>query len=154
TRPPAFRLATSPVGAVSFWVSKPSTVVVDAAGGGRRLSVSGGWHTVSLSLPGRPGIFPVTIHATDWAGNGASVHALPVVRVQAPPVKKKKKHPPARTTAALGAAAVTLPALSVGAGLEQPTQAGLAAQAALGTVRMTLLWPAGSSAPDPNALAA
>src|SRR5262249_14710562 len=81
TAPPMFHLANAGVGGVSFWVSKPSTVRISALGGVRRLSVSGGWHTVSFRLPSRAGIFPVTIHATDWNGNSASVQALPIVHV-------------------------------------------------------------------------
>ncbi|HWB23583.1 MAG TPA: D-glucuronyl C5-epimerase family protein, partial [Gaiellaceae bacterium] len=151
TQPPQFKLADSPSGAVHFWVSKPSTVRIAALGGDRRLSVSGGWHTVSWKLPARAGIFPVTIHATDWAGNAASAQALPIVRVVKPP-KTTKRHVLRETAGA--AAALSLPALSVGAGLGQPEQASLAAQQGLGSVLMTLIWPAGASAPDPNAIAA
>ncbi len=149
TRPPAFRLGNAGVGAVTFWVSKPSTVRVSALGRDRWLSVSGGWHSVSWALPARAGIFPVTIHATDWAGNGATVQALPIVRVVSTP---KKRHKPAtRSTAAV---ATSLPPLVVGAGLEEPAQASLALQQGLGAVRMTLVWPAGATVPDPGALTA
>ena len=149
TKPPAFRLGDAGVGAVTFWVSKPSSVRVSALGRDRWLSVSGGWHTVSWQLPSRAGIFPVTIHATDWAGNGASVEALPIVRVVAPP---KKPHKAARSTSAV--AAVSLPPLVVGAGLQQPAQASLALSQGLGAVRMTLVWPTGASVPDPGAITA
>jgi D-glucuronyl C5-epimerase C-terminus len=149
TKPPAFRLGDAGVGAVNFWVSKPSSVRVSALGRDRWLSVSGGWHTVSWQLPSRAGIFPVTIHATDWAGNGASVEALPIVRVVAPP---KKPHKAARSTSAVAAA--SLPPLVVGAGLQQPAQAGLALSQGLGAVRMTLVWPTGASVPDPGAITA
>ena len=149
TKPPAFRLGDAGVGAVNFWVSKPSSVRVSAVGRDRWLSVSGGWHTVSWQLPSRAGVFPVTIHATDWAGNGASVEALPIVRVVAPP---KKPHKAARSTSAVSS--VSLPPLVIGAGLQQPAQASLALSQGLGAVRMTLVWPAGVPTPDPGAITA
>ena len=91
TTPPAFKLADAGVGAVTFWVSKPSSVNISALGGVRSLSVGGGWHTVSRALPSRPGIFPVSIHATDWAGHSARIDALPIVHVAEPPKAKKKR---------------------------------------------------------------
>ena len=69
TTPPLFRLADAGVGKVTFWVSKPSSVHISAGGRVRGLSVWSGWHTVSLGLPQRAGVFPVTIRATDWKGN-------------------------------------------------------------------------------------
>jgi D-glucuronyl C5-epimerase C-terminus len=152
TTPPVFRLANAGVGGVTFWVSKPSTVRVAALGGLRTLSVGGGWHTVSFALPKRAGIFPVTIHATDWEGNSASVDALPIVHVFEPPSKHTHKPKPKR--AVTSAASATLPPLVAGAGLGQPTQAAAAAAAGYGAVRMTLVWPAGSSVPDAGAIAA
>jgi hypothetical protein len=151
TTPPAFRLANAGVGGVTFWVSKPSTVRVAALGGLRTLSVGGGWHTVSFALPSRAGIFPVTIHATDWKGNSASVDALPIVHVSEPPEKHKNKQAKRAVTSA---ASTTLPPLVAAAGLEQPTQAVAAAAAGYGAARMTLVWPDGSTAPDPGAIAA
>jgi hypothetical protein len=150
TTPPAFRLANAGVGGVTFWVSKPSTVRITAIDGLRTLSVAGGWHTVSFALPSRAGIFPVTIHATDWKGNSASVDALPIVHVSEPPKRPKKKPRRAVTSATTS----TLPPLVAGAGLDQPTQAAAAAAAGYGAVRMTLVWPGGSPAPDPGAIAA
>ena len=94
----------------------------------------------------------MTIHATDWLGNSAAVNALPIVHVAAPPPRKHKTKPK-RTVASARTAVATLPPLVVGAGLDQPGQAGLAAQAGLGAVRMTLVWP-GRSAPDPGVLTA
>ena len=151
TEPPGFRLADAGVGAVSFWVSQPSTVRVSALGSNRWLAVTGGWHTVSWQLPAQAGIFPVTIHATDWAGNAASIEALPIVRVVSPPQPKARHKPAARQTTAVAAA---LPPLVVGAGLEQPQQASLALQQGLGAARMTVVWPAGSPTPTPGAIAA
>jgi len=150
TVPPRFKLADAGVGAVTFWVSKPSTVRIAALGGVRGLSVAGGWHTVTWALPRRAGIFPVTIHATDWAGNSASVDALPIVHVAAPPAPHRK----ARRKLMLSAAAQSEPPLLVGAGLDQPEQASLATAQGLQAVRMTLVWPAGASDPDPGAVTA
>ena len=132
---PSFKLADAGVGAVTFWISKPSSVNISTLGTVRSLSVGGGWHTVSFALPSRPGVFPVSIHATDWAGNGARVDALPIVHVANPP-KPKPKHrkKPARK---LTAATAALPPLLVGAGLDQPAQAALALQQGFGAVRMT-----------------
>ena len=117
----------------------------------RRLSVGGGWHTVSFALPSRAGIFPVTIHATDWVGNCAAVDALPIVHVASPPKPKHKK----KRTVALGrrrarpaAARRRRGARPAGAGGRSRLQQGF------GAVRMTLVWPAGASAPDPGAVAA
>ena len=150
TVPPRFKLADAGVGAVTFWVSKPSTVRIAALGGVRGLSVAGGWHTVTWALPRRAGIFPITIHATDWAGNSASVDALPIVHVAAPPAPHRK----ARRKLMLSAAAQSEPPLLVGAGLDQPEQASLATAQGLQAVRMTLVWPAGASSPDPGAVTA
>jgi len=152
TTSPLFRLADAGVGSVSFWVSKPSTVHVSALGGVRSLAVSGGWHTVSFGLPRRAGVFPVTIHATDWLGNSAAVQALPIVHVWTPPKKHKPKHRPGRKVTAVPSS--TLPPLVAGAGLDQPGQAAAAVTAGYGAVRMTLVWPDGSSVPDPGAIAA
>ena len=152
SQPPAFKLAGSGPGAVSFWVSKPSSVRVEALGGDRQFTVSGGWHTVSWALPSRAGIFPVTIHATDWAGNDASVAALPIVRVETPAKKHKQK--PLRKTAALPSATPPLAPLTVGAGLDQPAEGSLARQQGFAAAQMTLLWPAGATSPNPGAVAA
>ncbi len=152
TTPPAFKLANAGVGGVTFWVSKPSSVRISALGGNRYLSVGGGWHTVSFALPARAGVFPVSIHATDWLGRSSSVAALPIVHVVEPrkKPKTKKKHPARKLTAV----AAALPPLLVGAGLDQPSQAALAVAQGLGAVKMTLVWPAGAPAPDPGAVAA
>ncbi len=152
TTPPAFKLGGAGVGQVTFWVSKPSSVSISALGGVRYLSVSGGWHTVSWSLPKQAGVFPVTIHATDWVGLSSTASALPIVKVVAQPKPKKTKKPSLRKTAS--AASASLPPLVVGAGLDQPAQASLALSQGLGAVRMTLVWPAGATAPDPGAIAA
>ncbi len=155
TEGPAFKLADAGPGAVAFWISKPATVRISALGEVRRFGVAGGWHTVSWRLPPRAGIYPVAIHATDWAGNASAVDALPIVRVTPPPKPRKKKHPGPRMVAAVDLrAASTLPPLTVGAGLEEPAQGSLAEQDGFRAVRMTLVWPVGSSSPDPGAIAA
>ena len=151
TTPPRFRLATAGVGAVAFWVSKPSAVRVSSVGRSRQLSVAGGWHTVSWTLPQRAGVFPVSIHATDWEGNSASVEALPIVHVAAAPSARPAG---GRKLTAATRVAAALPPLVVGAGLDQPEQASLATSEGFGAVRMTLVWPPGASTPDPGAVAA
>ena len=59
-----------------------------------------------------------------------------------------------RSAKVASAGATTLPPLVAGAGLDQPTQAAAAAAAGYGAVRMTLVWPDGSSVPDAGAIAA
>jgi hypothetical protein len=150
TQPPAFRVANAGLGQVRFWLSKPSSLQLNSgAGPTRRVSLDAGWHTVGWQEPKRTGIYGVSVKATDYAGNTASFDALPIVRVvgAAPPKKK--------TTRAPRAAAATAPAptFTVGAGLDDPSQAPLAAQLGVQTVRMGLAWPAGSTVPDPTAVA-
>ncbi len=153
-QPPLFRLANAGGGSLEFWVSKPSTVRVSALGAVRELALDGGWHLVSLSLPGHAGIFPVRLEATDWAGNSASAEALPIVRVAAPPrpVKRRaKKHVRGTMSRALSTPPRTL---SVGAGVEGAADAALAAGDGFSEVATTLAWPAGATSPDPAVIAA
>jgi len=150
TQPPRFELANAGPGAVEFWVSKPSSVRVSALGGVQQLSVAGGWHVVSWD-PGHAGVFPVRLEATDWAGNSTSAEALPIVRV-APPPKRARR---ARTPQAVVVHDTSdLPPLVVGAGLDTPEEAALAQNDGFEAVRMTLVWPAGASTPDPGAIEA
>ena len=52
TQPPAFQLAPGALGTLTFWLSKPSAVsVVTGAGPARRVSLDGGWHTLSWPTP-------------------------------------------------------------------------------------------------------
>ncbi len=151
TQPPAFRIANAGLGQVRFWLSKPSSVqLLSGAGPTRRVSLDAGWHTIGWQEPKRTGIYGVSVKATDWAGNSSEFDALPIVRVvgAAPPKKK--------TTKATRVTASTAPAttFTVGAGLDDPSQAPLAAQLGVQTVRMGLAWPAGSTVPDPTAVAA
>jgi hypothetical protein len=149
TQPPAFMVANAGLGSLRLWVSKPSTVVVDsAAGPSRRLSLSGGWTTVTGKEPARPGIYPVRVTATDWAGNRASFDALPVVRVATPAQKTA-----ARKSAAAATVAPAVPPL-VGAALDDPSQGALAQKLGLRTVRIGVAWPAGAAVPDPSLIAA
>jgi len=144
-QPPAFMLANAGVAQVRFWLSKPSSVqVVSGAGPEKRLSLSGGWHTLAWNVPKRPGIYPVQINAVDWAGNRASFEALPIVRATSTLTPKKPK----RTTAA--APAATLPSFAVGAGLEDPARLPLAQKAGLRVVRLGVAYPAAATAPDPG----
>jgi hypothetical protein len=142
-QPPAFMLASAGVGEVRFWLSKPSSVqVVSSAGPQKRLSMTGGWHTLSWNLPKRPGIYPVQLNAVDWAGNKASFEPLPIVRATSTLTTKKQA---TRATAAAGQ-----PAFVVGAGLEDPARLPLAQRLGLRVVRLGVAWPAGATTPDPG----
>jgi hypothetical protein len=153
TQPPAFRVANGGLGQVRFWLSKPSSVQVDSgAGPTRRVSLDAGWHTLGWPEPKRTGIYGVSVKATDWAGNTASFDALPIVRVAqtAAPTKRKAT---AKTPRIADAGTPPPPSFVVGAGLDDPSQAPLAAQLGVQTVRMGLAWPVGSTVPDPTAVA-
>jgi len=55
-QPPAFQLAPSSLGSVTFWVSKPANIsAVSAAGPPKRVSVDGGWHTLAWASRNVPG---------------------------------------------------------------------------------------------------
>jgi len=150
-QPPAFKVTTGGLGSVRFWLSKPATVTAStAAGSGKRLSLSGGWHTLAWPVPKRAGFYAVHLGAVDWAGNRASFDTLPIVRVAAGTPQSKPK--PARRTAA--ARATGTPPLTVGAGLSDPAQASTALAAGLRLVRFGVTWPAGAVAPDPGLVAA
>jgi D-glucuronyl C5-epimerase C-terminus len=147
-QPPAFQLASGSLGALTFWISKPSTVsVITGAGPSRRVTVDGGWHTLSWGVPKRAGSYGVHLAATDSAGNHASFDALPIIRAtstvptRAPQSDAEPALPPA-------------PAFRVGAALSDPSQAPLAGQAGLHLVRVNVSWPPGAAAPDPTLIAA
>jgi hypothetical protein len=143
--PPAFKLANGPLGALSFWLSKPATVdAVTAAGTARRVSMNGGWHTLSWGEPKRPGLYPVRVTAVDYAGNRTAFDSLPFVRAIAAGAA-------ARTTQA---APPPAPAFVAGAALDAPSQSSTAAHLGLRLVRIGVAWPAGSAAPDPSLVAA
>ncbi|HEY5295580.1 MAG TPA: D-glucuronyl C5-epimerase family protein, partial [Gaiellaceae bacterium] len=150
-QPPAFMLANAGVGQVRFWLSKPSSVqVLSGAGPEKRLSLSGGWHTLGWNVPKRPGIYPVQIKAVDWAGNRASFEALPIVRATSTLTPKKRPKPPKRATAGTS---VDSPSFVVGAGLPDPSQLPLAQKLGLRIVRLGVAYPAGATAPDPGVVA-
>ena len=144
-QPPAFKLAVGDAGQVSFWLSKPATVTAySAAGPTKRLGLWGGWHSLRWNEPKQRGVYPIKVSAVDWAGNRASFDALPIVHVAGGATREA-----ARTTAASSAGR---PALSIGAGLDDPTQAARARKLGLRLVRVHVDWP-GVPAPD-SALAA
>jgi hypothetical protein len=149
-QPPAFQLAPGSLGALTFWLSKPSTVsVVTGAGPSRRVTFDGGWHTLSWGVPKHAGTYPVHVTATDSAGNHTTFDALPIVRATATVATPKG--------AAQSAAETTppvAPSLRVGATLTDPSQSAAAAQAGLHLVRVNVTWPAGATAPDPTLVAA
>ena len=152
-QPPAFMLANAGVAQVRFWLSKPSSVqVISGAGPEKRLSLSGGWHTLAWNVPKRPGIYPVQIKAVDWAGNRASFDALPIVRATASLAAEKPKKKPKRTAASAPAAAP--PSFVVGTGLADPAHLPLAQKAGLRVVRVGVAYPAGATTPDPGIVAA
>jgi hypothetical protein len=147
-QPPAFQLAEGSLGALSFWISKPSTVsVVTGAGPSRRVTVDGGWHTLSWGVPKRAGAYPVHVSATDSAGNHASFDALPIVRATSTVPKRA-------TQSAVQTTPQPAPSLLVGSTLTDPSQAATAAQAGLHVVRVDVTWPAAATAPDPALIAA
>jgi hypothetical protein len=147
-QPPAFQVASGSLGALTFWISKPSTVsVVTGAGRSRRVTVDGGWHTLSWGVPKRPGAYAVRVTATDSAGNHASFDALPIVRATSTVAKRA-------TQSAAEAAPAAAPSFRVGAALSDPAQAPLAGQAGLHLVRVDVTWPQGATVPDPTLIAA
>ena len=147
-QPPAFQLAEGSLGALSFWISKPSSVsVVTGAGPSRRVSVDGGWHTLTWGLPKRAGAYPIHVSATDSAGNHASFDALPIVRATSTIPKRA-------TQSAADATLHPAPSFRVGATLTDPSQAATAQQAGLHVVRLDVTWPEGATAPDPALIAA
>jgi hypothetical protein len=149
-QPPAFQLAPGSLGALTFWLSKPSTVsVVTGAGPSRRVTFDGGWHTLSWGVPKHAGAYPVHVTATDSAGNHTTFDALPIVRATSTVTGAK------RVTQSAGDGTLPVaPSLRVGATLTSPSQSALAGQAGLHLVRLNVAWPAGATAPDPALVAA
>ena len=142
-QPPAFQLAPSSLGSLTFWVSKPATVsVVTGAGPSKRVTVNGGWNTLSWGVPKRAGAYPVHVTATDSAGNHASFDALPIVRATSTVPKRG-------TQSAVDATQPPPPSFRVGATLTDPSQSALAVQAGLHLARINVTWPPGATAPDP-----
>jgi hypothetical protein len=140
-QPPAFQLAPGPLGSLSFWVSKPSTVsAVTGAGPSRRITVDGGWHTLSWGVPKRAGAYSIRVNSVDSAGNRMSFDALPIVRAAAT-VKTRS----AQSTREGGP--LSTPAFLVGAGLTDASQAPAAAQR-VRLIRLSVSWPPGATAVD------
>jgi hypothetical protein len=141
-------VANGGLGTLRFWLSKPATVtVLTAAGPAKHAGLAGGWHTLLWGEPRRAGVYPIRATAVDWAGNRASFQSLPIVRVTA-----AGKTARARATSASPATAP--PAFTVGAGIDDPSQAGLARSLGMRTVRLTLPWSADLTAPDPSTVSA
>jgi hypothetical protein len=152
-QPPAFQLAPGSLGALTFWLSKPATVsAVTAAGRPKRVTLDGGWHTLSWGVPKRPGAYSVHVTATDASGNRTSFDALPIVRATSTVTKTgpKRATQSMRETPPLA----STPSFRVGATLTDPSQSALAAQAGLHLVRVNIVWPPGATAPDPTLTAA
>src|SRR5258708_10343680 len=122
TQPPAFKLADAGPAALKFWLSKPASVVVMATGPPKRLSFANGWHVLTWKLPDGAGVYPVRLTARDWAGNSASIEALPLVRVAQTVGGTRRFAANAPTPTAL----LGQPSFAVGVGLDSPAQAPLA----------------------------
>jgi D-glucuronyl C5-epimerase C-terminus len=151
-QPPAFKLDTGSLGALSFWLSKPATVQANSgAGPSRRLTLDAGWHTFDWGEPKRPGIYPVHVTAVDSTGNKASFDALPIVRVV---VAKKAPAKKRSIAAAPPATPAPTPALTVGTGLDDVSQGASVLSAGLHVVRVGVTWPSGATTPDPGAVEA
>ncbi|MBV8079175.1 MAG: hypothetical protein JO186_02225, partial [Actinobacteria bacterium] len=146
TQPPAFRLGDSAPGTVKLWLSKPASLLVDALGASKRVSLGFGWHTLSWKLPKTAGIWAVHIAATDWAGNTASLDALPLVRVSDVVAGRRA------STRVATPASLAQPSFTVGVQLPDPTKAPLAAREHLTTLQVGVQW-LGESSPDPAVVA-
>jgi hypothetical protein len=162
-QPPAFKLASGGLGTVRFWLSKPATVELrSTAGRTKRLSLHGGWYNLGWKLPTRAGLYSVLVAARDWAGNSASFSGLPIVRVAAAAVWSVVGSSVAQTKSVMdaaeagvvsrAAAATKAPSLgpasfSVGAGLDSASQVSLSSSAGLNSVRLSVSWTPGASAP-------
>ncbi len=147
--PPAFKLASAPLGAFRFWLSKPSFVSISTrAGNSVRLTLDGGWHTIRWGEPKRAGFYAVSVTAVGWAGNRASFTALPIVRVPASGHASARARKPAGT----GFVTDTVP-FATGIGIDDPGQAALAGSLGLQLVRLTVPWQPGQTAPDPAVVA-
>lgn len=163
-QPPAFKIASSGLGAVRFWLSKPSTVEMRSpAGRAKWLTLYGGWYNLGWKLPARAGAYSVLVKARDWAGNSSSFAGLPLVRVASAAnwsvagssVSQRKLVMDAaeagvasRATAASAAPSPGQASFNVGAGLDNASQVSLASSAGLGSVRLSVKWNPGDLAPD------
>ena len=120
-----------------------------AAGPTKRLSLSGGWHTLVWSEPKRAGFYGVHVSAVDWAGNRAAFDTLPIVRVagdgsegSSQPGGRQRRAQPGRRRSPSAQASPTQ-------GKRQPCS-----QRACGSFDSASSWPAGAAAPDPGLVAA
>jgi hypothetical protein len=144
-QPPAFQLASAPVGVLRFWLSKPASVTATTtAGRSIRLSLPAGWHTFRWK-PKRVAFYSVHVTAVDYAGNRASFTALPLLRAATT----------GHASARLGQseAATATPPFAVGIGIDDPGQASLAGSLGLRLVRMGVAWQPGQTSPQPAVVA-
>lgn len=148
-QPPAFKLGRASGSALRFWLSKPASVSASTpAGRSIRLTLDGGWHTLRWAEPKRPGFYPISVTAVDYAGNRASFSALPIVRV---PSTGSTVEPAGRSSGAGGA--IRTPSFATGVGVDGADQAALAGSLGLQLVRMAVGWQPGETAPDPAVVA-
>ena len=153
-QPPQFRLADASSTQVKFWVSKPATVTVSSLAAPKVLSVTGGWHTVSLPAPSSVGTYPVSLAARDWLGNTARADALPLVRVATPAGQSATAGGTPTTTAGIRKVAGTPgQSIRVMIGLDVMAQMPLALKEGIDSVRWSMIWQPGATGPDPNLVA-
>ena len=133
------------LGAVRFWLSKPSTRARcrrRRPGRSQRLRLGGGWHTLRWNEPKRAGFYAVHVTAVDCAGNRASFDALPIVGASASTSSGSS------TGSGAGGAPVSAQ-FAVGIGIDDSGQGARAASLGLSLVRRTATWQSGQTAPDP-----
>ncbi len=155
-QPPQFKFADASSTQVKFWVSKPATVTVSSFAAPKVFAVTGGWHTVSLPVPGAVGTYPVTLAARDWLGNTAKADALPIVRVATPSGQSATAALPrmSSTTAGIRRVAGTPgQSIRVMIGLDVMAQMPLALKEGIDSVRWSMIWQPGATGPDPNLVA-
>jgi hypothetical protein len=162
-QPPAFKVANAKTGAVRFWLSKPSSVRFRSRAGTKRMTLSGGWHTIRWKLPKRTKSYPLKVTARDWAGNTADFKSLPLVRIMSKPVWKVTRSSGAqiksiRDAAEAGVAARAKAAstqllsgdyFTVGAGLDGSGQLALGSNLGLNAAALKVTWASPAPAPDP-----
>jgi hypothetical protein len=162
-QPPAFKVASSGSGTVVFWLSKPSSVEArSTAGATKRLTLYSGWHTLSWKTPKKAGTYSVNLTARDWAGNTASIAALPAVQVVAAPVWKVIGSSRSQTKSVLDAAeagtaagagvrsvsSLSSSSFSVSAGLDNAAQTSLVSSTGLNGALLSVVWAAPATEPD------
>jgi hypothetical protein len=166
TQPPSFQLGPPPTpvpgaqtgkatASFSFWLSKQSDVVLSAAGGQRRLTMSFGWHHLTWTLPrAKAGIFPVGVRAAPIAGPTASLSLPPlVVLARAPASLGELALAAGRGGGPAGTSGLVIGAVENAVANADPAisaqQFSLATAAGLRAIRVAVAWSPGQAAVDP-----